>query len=320
MSVLESKLICGICIGIVYPTDGGILVQIGGSRFNCAVSLEMDPFVSVITVSLNAEATIEDTIASVCCQRATFGIEHICVDGGSRDATRPIINRWVGRGAIPVRPIYEPDNGIFDAMNKGLGVARGEYVLFLNADDFLVSSNTLAAVMEGLAPGAKQNPDLVVGNASMGTLGRYGIWRHRSAPRLLGRLRGWGLYPVHQAQFTKRHLLKEINGFEAAGKLASDVNQYYDLEFKMRLDIRIMRFDVAFMRAGGAANAGLKSMCQGSMEIFRHLSRVRNSARALCMLVVKTVQSLSEIRFGHCPHGRWFLQAITQGYLQPGNE
>lgn len=276
----------------------------------------MDPFISIITVSLNAEATIEDTLASVGCQRASFAVEHICVDGGSRDATRRIINGWVGRGSIPLRPVYEPDNGIFDAMNKGLRVARGEYVLFLNADDFLASSSTLAAVMQGLAPGAKQNPDLVVGSASMGILGRYGIWRHRKVPKLLGRLRGWGLFPVHQGQFTKRRLLEEVGGFDVGAKLAADVYQFYDLEYKMPLKIRIVRFDVAFMRAGGAANAGLKSMCKGSLEIFRHLAKKHNLLRAFCMVFVKTTQSLFEIRVGRCPHDRWFSRATTLG--KPG--
>jgi glycosyltransferase involved in cell wall biosynthesis len=294
--------------------------RLGSQGSHCAASGEMDPFISIITVSLNAEATIEDTIASVCYQRAGFGVEHICVDGGSSDATRPIIDRWVGRGTIPVRPIYETDKGIFDAMNKGLSIARGEYVLFLNADDFLVSPNALAAVMEGLAPGAKQNPDLIVGSASMGILGRYGIWRHRRVPSLLGRLRGWGLFPVHQGQFTKRRLLVDIGGFDTGANLASDLNLYYDLEYKMRPKIRIVRFDVAFMRAGGAANAGLKSMCKGSIEIFRHLSRTRNSARAVCMVLVKTLQSFSEIRFGRCPHDRWFSRAITQGNQRRVNE
>ena len=272
----------------------------------------MEPFISIVTVSLNAESTIEDTMASVCCQSAPFRVEHICIDGGSQDATRRIIDRWVGRGSVSVRQIYGPDNGIFDAMNKGLQSARGEYVLFLNADDFLVSSNTLAAAMEGLKPGAERNPDLVAGGASMGILGRYGIWRHRSVPRLLGRLRGWGLFPVHQGQFTKRRLLEEMGGFDAGSKFASDLNQYYDLEHRRRLNIRIVRFDVAFMRAGGAANANRKAMYQGSQEIFRHLLRERGSVRSLCMLAVKTAQSLSELRFGRCPHSRWFSHAIDR--------
>lgn len=272
----------------------------------------VEPLVSIVTVSLNAGATIEDTIASVSFQTTAFGIEHILVDGGSKDATRSIIGRWVERGMIPIRPIYGPDKGIFDAMNKGLKVARGEYVLFLNADDFLASPGTLATAMEGVEPGAEQNPDIIVGNASMGVLGRRGIWRRRRAPSLLGRLRGCGLFPPHQARFTKRRLLEIIGGFDPGLTLASDTNQYYDLEYKMRPTIRILSFDVAFMRAGGAANAGLKSMCKGTAETYRHLLRTHHFARAIGMVFVKTLQSVSEIRFGRCPHNRWFIGEITQ--------
>jgi len=213
---------------------------------------------------------------------------------------------------IPMRPIYESDKGIYAAMNKGLKAARGEYVLFLNADDFFVSPNTLARAMEGLAPAANQNPDLVVGNASMGVLGRRGFWRHRRVPALLCQLRGWGLFPVHQAQFTKRRLLEAIGGFDEGSALASDVNQYYDLECKMRPTVRIVRFDIAFMRAGGAANAGLKSMCKGTVEIYRHLLRTHHFTRVIGMILVKTLQSVSEVRFGRCPHDRWFANAITR--------
>lgn len=272
----------------------------------------MDPFVSVITVSLNAEETIEDTIASVSFQRATFGIEHICVDGGSQDATRTIIDSWVGRGAVPLLPIYGSDTGIFNAMNKGLSVARGEYVLFLNADDFLISADTLAVVMRGFAPSAAQNPDMVVGGARMGMPGRRGIWRHRTVPRLLHRLRGWGLFPVHQGQFTKRHLLKTIGGFDPRLRLASDVNQYYDLECRMRLAVHVLRIDVTFMRAGGAANASIKSVCKGTLEVYRHLLHTHRFPRAMCMVFIKTMQSICEIRFGRCPCDRWFAREIRK--------
>lgn len=266
----------------------------------------MEPFISIITVSLNAAATIEDTISSVAHQRTNFGIEHICVDGGSKDATRSIIDRWMARGTVPMQSVYETDNGIFDAMNKGLKVARGEYVLFLNADDFLVSPHTLAKVTQDLAPGAGQNPDLILGNASMGVLGRRGIWRHRRVPSLICRFRGWGLYPVHQGQFTKRRLLELIGGFDTGSKVASDLILYYDMERKMRPTVRIVSDDVAFMRAGGAANAGLKSMYNGTVDIYRHLVRQHYFARAAIMVLVKTLQSVSEIRFGRCPNDRWF--------------
>jgi glycosyltransferase involved in cell wall biosynthesis len=271
---------------------------------------KMKPLVSVITVSLNAAATIEDTVASVSCQLTPFGIEHICVDGGSTDATRSIIDRWAKVGWIPILAVYGPDNGIFDAMNKGLGAARGEYVLFLNADDFLVSDRTLATAMQGVVLGAKDNPDLIVGNVSMGVLGRRGIWRHRCVPTLLERLRGWGLFPLHQAQFTKRSLMDAMGGFDVQSRLAADTILYYDLEHESRPSMRVLPFDVAFMRAGGAANAGGWPMWNGTVEIYRHLIRRHSRARAIGMVLVKTLQSVSEIRYGRCLHTRWFSNAI----------
>lgn len=264
-----------------------------------------DLLLSVVTVSLNAAATIERTIASIALQQLDFGVEHICVDGGSSDHTRAIIDRWALGDPRIVR-IYEPDKGIFDAMNKGLKAAQGEYVLFLNADDFLVTPAALALALTGCVQGGADNPDLIVGDAVMGRIGQVGLWRHRRVPRLLGRVRGWGLYPVHQAQFSKRRLLESVKGFDARVRLAADVNQYYDLERRRSPSTRLVRADLAFMQAGGAANAGLKAICLGSFEIFRHLSGEVGGAKAALMVVVKTVQSISEIRFGRCPHSCWF--------------
>jgi glycosyltransferase len=236
-----------------------------------------------------------------------FAVEHICVDGGSTDHTREIIDRWASRNPRIVR-IYEPDKGIFDAMNKGLRGAQGEYVLFLNSDDFLVARDSLAFALTGCVHGGAGNPDLIVGDAVMGKIGRLGLWRHRRVPRLLGRVRGFGMYPVHQAQFSKRRLLEAVEGFDARLRLAADINQYYDLERRFHPSTRLVGTDVTFMQAGGAANAGLKAVCRGTFEIHRHLSVKVGGARASLMVLIKTLQSVSEIRFGRCPHERWFLQ------------
>ena len=266
-----------------------------------------DPLLSIVTVSLNTEATIERTLASVALQQVNFGVEHICVDGGSSDHSRAIIDRWALRNSRIVC-IYEPDKGIFDAMNKGLRAARGEYVLFLNADDFLVARNSLALALTGCVYGGAENPDLIVGDAVMGKVGRVGLWRHRRVPRLLGRVRGFGMYPVHQAQFSKRRLLEAVGGFDARLHLAADINQYYDLERRFHPSTRLVGTDVAFMEAGGAANAGLKAVGRGTFEIYRHLSAEVGGAKAALMVLIKTLQSLSEIRLGRCPHRRWFSQ------------
>jgi glycosyltransferase involved in cell wall biosynthesis len=265
----------------------------------------MDVLLSIVTVSLNAAHTIERTLASVAQQQVNFGVEHICVDGGSSDTTRSIIDRWVPRNPRIVC-IYEADEGIFDAMNKGLRAAQGEYVLFLNADDYLVARDSLAFALAGCQYGGTDNPDLLVGHAVMGKAGRVGLWRHRRAPQLLGRARGFGLYPVHQAQFSKRRLLEAVQGFDTRARLAADINQYYDLERRFHPSTRLVGADIAFMEAGGAANAGLKALYRGTLEVYRHLSAEVGGARASLMVLIKTLQSVSEIRFGRCPHGPWF--------------
>jgi glycosyltransferase involved in cell wall biosynthesis len=102
------------------------------------------PLISIVTVVYNASATFEKTIKSV--GGSTYSnIEYIVVDGGSRDGTidiikrnRHIISKWVS----------EPDKGIYDAMNKGVGMATGKWIIFLGADDIL--NNVIPAVAEQL--------------------------------------------------------------------------------------------------------------------------------------------------------------------------
>jgi len=265
------------------------------------------PLLSVVTVSRDAEATIADTIASVAMQRRDFEMEHICVDGNSRDSTRSIIDRWADEYPN-LKRIYEPDRGIFDAMNKGLRAASGEYVLFLNADDFLAGPDILAKTLDGIQPDTSKNPDLILGNAAMGKLQSRGLWRHRRAPRCLARYRNTGLHPVHQAQITKRKLLVDVGGFDALLRLAADTNQYYDIEHKFAPTIRFVPTDVVFMRSGGSANASLGAMYLGSLEVFRHLRPERGILRAFSMVLVKTMQALLEVRYGECAHRRWFMR------------
>lgn len=104
---------------------------------------------SIITVCFNAEYLIEETINSVLKQTYTT-IEYIIVDGGSEDSTLEIINRVVTEknceGNMIVRVISEPDNGLYDAMNKGVQLATGDYIQFLNAGDIFVNEYVLEEI------------------------------------------------------------------------------------------------------------------------------------------------------------------------------
>ncbi|GAB3762850.1 glycosyltransferase family 2 protein [Spirosoma pomorum] len=102
------------------------------------------PTVSIITITYNAERFLERTIESVLRQTAT-DYEYIIVDGGSTDGTLAIVRRYESR---VTRWISEPDKGLYDAMNKGLHLATGDYVWFMNAGDEIYDEETLAALLE----------------------------------------------------------------------------------------------------------------------------------------------------------------------------
>ncbi|EGQ9531550.1 glycosyltransferase, partial [Vibrio parahaemolyticus] len=106
----------------------------------------MGKYITVVTVVYNCEDYISSCIQSVITQPNIDEIEYIIIDGGSTDRTMEIINQY--KESIDVI-ISESDEGIYDAMNKGLNLAKGEYICFLNADDIYVS-NTLSYISEML--------------------------------------------------------------------------------------------------------------------------------------------------------------------------
>jgi glycosyltransferase involved in cell wall biosynthesis len=99
------------------------------------------PLISIITVVYNAEATIEETILSIISQKNAH-FEYLIIDGGSTDGTLKIIDKYIKHVSFFVS---EPDKGIYDAMNKGVSFANGNYIYFIGADDIL-SNNILKAV------------------------------------------------------------------------------------------------------------------------------------------------------------------------------
>ena len=101
---------------------------------------------SIITVTYNAEQTLERTLRSVAFQTYPH-VEHILIDGASKDRTMEIAKI---HGKHLTKIVSEPDNGLYDAMNKGLRIATGDYVCFLNAGDKLHASDTLEQIAEAI--------------------------------------------------------------------------------------------------------------------------------------------------------------------------
>ena len=141
--------------------------------------MNTQPLISVITITYNASATLPITMGSVAEQTFT-DFEHIIVDGASTDDTI-LIGRKMGTSAL--RIISEPDKGLYDAMNKGLKLARGRYLIFLNSGDKFHTPDTLQAYAEAIK---KKNPDIVYGDTDIVDIDGKKIGpRHLSAPAIL---------------------------------------------------------------------------------------------------------------------------------------
>lgn len=161
------------------------------------------PKFSVITVCYNAEATLEDTIQSVISQ-TYHHVEYIIVDGASKDRTMDIVNRYRDRIAVVVS---EPDKGLYDAMNKGIRLATGDYLCFLNAGDSFHEDDTLQQMVHSIH--TLQLPDVLYGETELvDHEGHFLRMRRLQAPEhLTWKSFRHGMLVCHQAFFPRRNLV-----------------------------------------------------------------------------------------------------------------
>ncbi len=196
---------------------------------------------SVITVSYNAAATIEQAILSVVGQTYPH-IEYIIIDGESTDGTVDIILKYEDQIAYWVS---EPDQGIYDAMNKGIQRATGDYIYFLGADDCLLQTGTI----EQIVPLLKEQVDILSAGVYL-VDEELALERYMDGVFAKNRENFNGLMIPHQGMFVRNKVLQE-NLFDVTYTIAAD----YDFFLKCYLnkDIVIMFYDfpVAYYSSGG---------------------------------------------------------------------
>ena len=242
--------------------------------------------ISVITVCFNSEATIADTLDSVA-QQTHPDVEHIIVDGASRDRTLAIVH---AHPTVPAYILSEPDRGIYDAMNKGLALATGEWIGFLNADDTLASPQALARIAD---TGTASRADAVYGDLTyVRKDSPSSVLRHwRSGEFKPTQLR-FGWMPPHPTFYVRRDALPVPAGFDLRFRIAAD----YD--FMLRCLSR-PGFRAAYipeilvrMRAGGASNHSLSALFRKSREDYAVLRR--NRVGGLASLLCKNARKLPQ--------------------------
>lgn len=222
--------------------------------------------VSIITVCFNSASTIEDTIRSVREQRYEH-IEHVIIDGGSTDGTQEVVGRHNGRIK---KFVSEPDRGIYDAMNKGLRLATGDIVGFLNADDVYASpaviSEIVAAMREDGVDGAYG--DLAyVRRRDLNRVVRY--WQ-AGAYRSGAFYSGWS--PPHPTFFCRTSLYGRLGGFDPEYRIAGDFELMLRFIEKNGIRVQYIPKPLVWMRAGGRANR-IRGIVQGNREIVRAFRR-----------------------------------------------
>jgi len=166
---------------------------------------------SIITVNLNNSPGLRKTIESVVCQTYT-DYEFIIIDGGSSDGSVDLIKEY--NGGIG-HWISEPDNGIYNAMNKGIKMAKGDYCIFLNSGDFLYSMETIEQVFQG-----SDGIDILYGDVLLSL--SSGETRVKKHPSLLSFFYFYIGTICHQAAFIKRQLFDEYGLYNESYKIVSD--------------------------------------------------------------------------------------------------
>lgn len=172
------------------------------------------PKLTIITACYNAEKTIEQTIQSVI-KQTYENIEYIIVDGASTDGTMKIVEKY--RKHID-KIESKSDKGVYDAFNKGVNISSGQYIYFLNADDYLLHSSVLSEVAKEIEQ--KEYPVVLYGGVIIQNHATGYVYESLGYVSLLDISKG-RMIP-HQAIFTQRDKIIEMGGFDLHYKIAAD--------------------------------------------------------------------------------------------------
>lgn len=224
------------------------------------------PRFSIVTVCYNPGAAIEQCLRSVMAQQGA-AIEHLVIDGASSDGTPERISGWDWwHGTL----VSERDAGIYDAMNKGLARASGDYIGFLNADDWLTASDSIARLA---AAAAEMQPEALAGDVIIVDPDRPGRQRYYSgAGDWAAKLR-WGQMPPHPGFYMRADVLRALGGFATDYRIAADYDlmlRHFCVKKGAALHVPV---PVVTMATGGVSNQGWQSRVTINREIARACAR-----------------------------------------------
>lgn len=237
------------------------------------------PLISVITVVYNGAKTLEKTFQSVFAQTYP-NIEYVVIDGGSKDKTVDIIKRNQERINYW---ISEPDKGLYDAMNKGIAAAKGEYLFFLNADDEFYSKEVLAQMIATKADADVYYGDVMFIEEDGKEMGLRSVVTPHKVPQVLT----WkslkhGMVVSHQAFLIRRAI---VIPYDLRYKVAADIDWMIAV-LKQAKDICNTSVIVAKFRVGGTSTKRQKLAWKERYHILgKHYGKVPNLFRHMYIIL-----------------------------------
>ncbi|MGI9651845.1 glycosyltransferase family 2 protein [Chryseobacterium sp. RLHN22] len=220
--------------------------------------------ISIITVCWNSEKYLKTAIESVLNQTYK-NIEYIIIDGGSSDKTLDIIKNYEPLFKGRMKWVSEKDNGIYDAMNKGINLTSGDIIGLLNSDDFYISNNALEKISNAFI---RENVDSVYADL-------YYV-KETDTDKILRRwitgkkrpfTSGW--HPAHPTFFVKKEIYSKFGNFNVYYKIAADFEIMLRFLEKYSVSTYYIKEFLIKMRLGGKSNENFKNIKKGKNEIMQ---------------------------------------------------
>lgn len=218
--------------------------------------------ISIITVSYNSANTIETTFKSIL-KQSYSDIEYIVVDGGSTDNTLKIAKKY---NEIITTLVSEQDNGLYDAMNKGIKLATGDIIGLINSDDLFCDSDALTKVVKVFE--TNKNLDSVY--ADLFYVSQKNI-NHISRRWTTGKQKPfkYGWHPAHPTLYIKKSVYDKYGLFDLSFKLAADFEIMLRFLEKFKISTTYLEEPLVKMRLGGETNKSFKNIYNQNIECIR---------------------------------------------------
>ena len=212
--------------------------------------------ISIITATFNSAKTLKDTIQSVL-RQTNKDFEYLIIDGGSTDETIDIVKSYESEFSGRLKWVSEKDQGIYDAMNKGIKMASGDVVGILNSDDYFTSDDILQTVDNAFK---SHEIDAIYGDIHFIRDGNpQKCIRYYSSRMFRPFWLRFGFMPAHPSFYCKREVFEKAGLYSLDYKIGADYEMMVRLFKKYRIMSQYINKDFVTMRTGGASNNNVRS-------------------------------------------------------------